>query len=453
MNDADTLLETVINHPDDDYPRLVYADWLEEYGQPERAEFIRVQCELATIDKRHSDWPRLKALEIALLEAHSKEWLEPFRPYWEKSAENLEYRCNFVRGFVEELPLTSRGLLRHGTAIFKLSPIRGLTLVDTAGKEKELSQCSLLGQLQTICLYSHNLADVDLQPLLCSPYLIHLRSIELNADRFDEHNLKCLVDSGLLARLEHLTLLGYCSLSAIETVARNLTSRSLCSLGVSHTHCGLDGFRVMAESPNLADLRTLHLGFDQPGPRFGESLACSPHLTKLRELSLIEDQIGDDSLVALAGSENMCWLESLYVYDCDITATGLRTLVRSPHLGQILDLNLCCNRIGDEGAELLASSPKFSQLVSLEAARCRFTDEGVKTLARSTNCRRLVSLNLAGNCITDEGAMALLESPNLNHLAVLDLEYNQLSHRAVQTLRHRFGRGLQFERPPSPEAQ
>src|SRR5262249_32452387 len=29
-----------------DIVRLVFADWLEEHGQPERAEFIRIQCEL-----------------------------------------------------------------------------------------------------------------------------------------------------------------------------------------------------------------------------------------------------------------------------------------------------------------------------------------------------------------------------------------------------------------------
>ncbi len=32
--------------PDDDAPRLVYADFLEENGEDERAEFIRVQCEI-----------------------------------------------------------------------------------------------------------------------------------------------------------------------------------------------------------------------------------------------------------------------------------------------------------------------------------------------------------------------------------------------------------------------
>src|SRR5215212_7800179 len=31
---------------DDDTPRLVFADWLQENGDEPRAEFIRIQCEL-----------------------------------------------------------------------------------------------------------------------------------------------------------------------------------------------------------------------------------------------------------------------------------------------------------------------------------------------------------------------------------------------------------------------
>jgi uncharacterized protein (TIGR02996 family) len=44
--DERALLNAIIAAPDDDLPRLVYADWLEEHDRAERAEFIRVQCEL-----------------------------------------------------------------------------------------------------------------------------------------------------------------------------------------------------------------------------------------------------------------------------------------------------------------------------------------------------------------------------------------------------------------------
>lgn len=49
MTTHDALLAAVIANHTDDLPRGVLADWYEEHGQPERAEFIRVQCELAKV--------------------------------------------------------------------------------------------------------------------------------------------------------------------------------------------------------------------------------------------------------------------------------------------------------------------------------------------------------------------------------------------------------------------
>lgn len=40
------FIADIIEHPEDDSIRLIYADWLEDHGDPERAEFIRVQVEL-----------------------------------------------------------------------------------------------------------------------------------------------------------------------------------------------------------------------------------------------------------------------------------------------------------------------------------------------------------------------------------------------------------------------
>jgi uncharacterized protein (TIGR02996 family) len=52
------FLEAIADNPDDDTPRLVYADWLDDHGDAHRAEFIRVQCELARLpaeDPRRTD--------------------------------------------------------------------------------------------------------------------------------------------------------------------------------------------------------------------------------------------------------------------------------------------------------------------------------------------------------------------------------------------------------------
>lgn len=45
MTDREALLAAVLQSPDDDTPRLMFADWCEENGETERAEFIRVQIE------------------------------------------------------------------------------------------------------------------------------------------------------------------------------------------------------------------------------------------------------------------------------------------------------------------------------------------------------------------------------------------------------------------------
>jgi uncharacterized protein (TIGR02996 family) len=84
---AAALLAAVRAAPADDAPRLVYADWLDEHGQPERAEFIRLQCELARTDD-----PALRRREAELLAAHHDALAGPL------AAPHLRFR--FERGFI-----------------------------------------------------------------------------------------------------------------------------------------------------------------------------------------------------------------------------------------------------------------------------------------------------------------------------------------------------------------
>jgi len=86
MSDAAALLAAIRAAPDDDAPRLIYADWLEEHGQRERAEFIRVQCELA-----RNDSPTLRQREAELLAEHHDAFAGPL------ASPGLRFR--FQRGF------------------------------------------------------------------------------------------------------------------------------------------------------------------------------------------------------------------------------------------------------------------------------------------------------------------------------------------------------------------
>ena len=63
MIDEAAFLETIQDDLDDDTARLVFADWLEEHGQSERAEFIRVQTELARLPVTDARLPALRGRE------------------------------------------------------------------------------------------------------------------------------------------------------------------------------------------------------------------------------------------------------------------------------------------------------------------------------------------------------------------------------------------------------
>jgi len=52
MSDEAALLAAILAKPEEDTPRLVYADWLAEHEQEARAEFIRTGVELEGFDYR-----------------------------------------------------------------------------------------------------------------------------------------------------------------------------------------------------------------------------------------------------------------------------------------------------------------------------------------------------------------------------------------------------------------
>src|SRR6476619_208277 len=95
MSDHDALVQAILHAPDDDAPRLVYADWLEENGDADRAEFIRVQCRVARLPFYDPDYAALTRRTYELLVRHRRAWRIPY----------LAARQEFRRGFVETVAL------------------------------------------------------------------------------------------------------------------------------------------------------------------------------------------------------------------------------------------------------------------------------------------------------------------------------------------------------------
>jgi uncharacterized protein (TIGR02996 family) len=59
MTSESDFRHAIFEAPDDDVPRLLFADWLEDQGDP-RGELIRLQCHLA---RWEPDWRRRTQLQ------------------------------------------------------------------------------------------------------------------------------------------------------------------------------------------------------------------------------------------------------------------------------------------------------------------------------------------------------------------------------------------------------
>jgi uncharacterized protein (TIGR02996 family) len=98
MTPEDAFLADIVSQPDDNVPRLIYADWLQDQADPVRAargEFIRAQIEcerLQTQGDTSDTWARLAARSQELLARHQRQWLgKPCSP---------RLRWVFRRGFL-----------------------------------------------------------------------------------------------------------------------------------------------------------------------------------------------------------------------------------------------------------------------------------------------------------------------------------------------------------------
>src|SRR4051794_12464475 len=111
----DAFLRAIIDRPDDDTPRLVYADWLDENGDPARAEFIRVQCELATLPEDDPRRPGLEDREHELLDANEGQWMGNWRLESETLAE-----WTWDRGFIGSVRGKGESI---GEELFRLHPV------------------------------------------------------------------------------------------------------------------------------------------------------------------------------------------------------------------------------------------------------------------------------------------------------------------------------------------
>lgn len=181
MTDEEDLFQAVLADPDDETPRLIYADRLEELGDP-RAEFIRVQCELARLPAIDPYALELWAREQALLGAHRKRWngaihrrlaSGPLRNQVGRRRRPIRGWA-YRRGFVEEAVLHARVLVDHPDDLFGIGPLRRLAITDARGWVAALGASPFLERLDLLVFRPGSLDRADARALVRTPSLVRI---------------------------------------------------------------------------------------------------------------------------------------------------------------------------------------------------------------------------------------------------------------------------------------
>jgi uncharacterized protein (TIGR02996 family) len=191
MTDEQTraaFLQSILANPSDDAVRLIFANWLEEQGEGDRGEFIRVQCELAKPPPGGTEWKKLinrellKRRERELLATHGALWsaeladmfcgthngtIHPHHHGYEGCMDGAQWKWR--RGFVSAVTCTAADFLRHADAMTASQPIEEVTLTTMPeiqfGPVRETSGPGI-PEFGGTAIYTRWLAYVDGQPPL-----------------------------------------------------------------------------------------------------------------------------------------------------------------------------------------------------------------------------------------------------------------------------------------------
>lgn len=401
MTDEEGFLQAIIESPDDDAPRLVFADWLEERGDP-RGEFIRVQCEQARMSEDDGQWPIRVRREEELLNLHGPAWLG--------GVSGLVTDCRFARGFVESATMGARQFLTHADKLFRLAPIRHLRLTRLGSSKvsaRDIANCPVLGRLRRLDIVGL-LGDAPIQTLLRSPFLVDLRELDLSG-----------------------TELGRACLETMR--ASSLRSLELLDLSDNSNWC--QGLDILAGDDLPFTLRTLHLVRANVDTRGVETLAQGPGLTQMNDLNLKENRIRVAGAQAIARSRVLTQLTTLNLRGCVIGVGGTQALAASSNVRKLRGLDLQGNNLGNNGLRAILTSPYLTDLTELHLGSNQLTTPGIEDLAAWPGLARLRVLNLYNNpAIGEAGVRALAGSPHVRNLRELDLAHCNLDVEAAEVL-------------------
>ncbi|MDP3152646.1 MAG: TIGR02996 domain-containing protein [Archangium sp.] len=318
------LLAAVLADPEADAPRLVYADWLHERGDP-RGDFISIQCELARGSPREAE---LEEEAAALLEAWSPQWLEGLTPEL--------VQVQFRRGFVETATVRDSQSLAQLESFFQTEPVTELVFSSSQTIDGErFATLEWLERLRSVEFRAARpnapgaLSRERLAHVLDSRRLRKLSRLALRGQRVGDEGLNLLTTQGpkALPGLECLILEddAVTEKSVREFAANRWTAR-FTELSLANNHLGVGGTEAIADSRSPGHLTRLSLGGNQAGNEGAMAIARAARFKTLESLSLPRNRISSSGLDSLLDSRTLDGLLTLDLSGNPIGAAGKRRL-------------------------------------------------------------------------------------------------------------------------------
>ncbi len=214
MDERDEFIRFISENIYDDAPRLVFADWLDERGEHDLAEFIRVQVELEPIRNQYElpNAAKLHEREDQLWSKVGRLGLFGQIPNgWDASVRCISFQLR--RGFPDIVRCSASNFIESGATIREKVPtIRRLVIHCLNGWGERLAACEALSgipELELACWYRNR----DLQALLASLHLERLQKLVIWMGRRNEYvdaRNVCFIAAGSapLPNLQELILFG-----------------------------------------------------------------------------------------------------------------------------------------------------------------------------------------------------------------------------------------------------
>lgn len=257
------FLQAILENPDDDTHRLIYADWLEDHGTEAdlpQAQFIRAQCTLAALPEDDARRPALEKQEKSLLKKHGKRWLKALG-----IPASADVKWTFRRGFLDHVTASADVFVTEAETLFATVPtLRAARFPDASNEVDYLLECPEFARLTEVdlasmCSCGHCPILTELRRLFAAPQVAQLRVLNLADDRINLATTRALVESPHLGELRALDLSGNPLQTAGARVLAAAPFKHLTRLTLRSAGIGPTGGRAFAESKELPRLTTLDL--------------------------------------------------------------------------------------------------------------------------------------------------------------------------------------------------